>query len=551
MSKRDVMASKIACVVGAACLLLSGRAAHAQMTVTTEEVTGRDSNEFNLAYNATDCASDVELTLRVQNIPTSQTLLDFWRGPGTTDCSTEAARNQDTATCTSLNLAVDTTIGNSESTLVVGLNELLDCDGSDGTFSIYILAASAQSTFEAIGADQTANFSLELDTNIPNAPTGVSGGAGNSQVTIRWSSSENETPFEFRLYADSGGDAGASIPAGCPSSVLVSGQTAPTTGSFREVSGSLSSTDINPQSLGLEIDQSAAVAVTTVDQARNESVLSEVFCVSRIETTGFCGTTECDSGTACAAGTTSPGAASWMWLCLVASMLIFRFRRTRGYSVLGLVGLLMWHGGTARAQTHNFEHDYSSPEHFAFELRVGPYEPDSDEFRDFFSDQGPLLGLELDYYPVRIPYVGLLGIGFGAGWSDHNGRARDNAGNLTGEDSDLTLFPLYAVGVLRADVLAREFDVPFVFTAKLGVDGVVWNASTGAEGDGDGITFGLHWAIQVALELNFFNRAAARALDEEWGINSSFLFFEFFGVEAEGDPVVGGRSWSAGLGFTF
>ena len=64
-----------------------------------------------------------------------------------------------------------------------------------------------------------------------------------------------------------------------------------------------------------------------------------------------------------------------------------------------------------------------SSEHFAFELRVGPYRPDArstsggNAFEDFFGgDRGPLLQLEFDGFVYRIPYVGLIGAGVSGGW---------------------------------------------------------------------------------------------------------------------------------------
>ncbi|HJL20149.1 MAG TPA: hypothetical protein RMH99_31070, partial [Sandaracinaceae bacterium LLY-WYZ-13_1] len=60
----------------------------------------------------------------------------------------------------------------------------------------------------------------------------------------------------------------------------------------------------------------------------------------------------------------------------------------------------------------------SSPEHFGLELRVGILTPTGlgDEFTSpayFGNDVGPMLSLELHYFPWRIPYLGLVGAGGG------------------------------------------------------------------------------------------------------------------------------------------
>src|SRR5262245_48792899 len=70
--------------------------------------------------------------------------------------------------------------------------------------------------------------------------------------------------------------------------------------------------------------------------------------------------------------------------------------------------------------------DQGSPQHFAFELRFGAYSPRIDQekylpagatpYKSVFNDN-PMFyfGLEFDYLPLRIPWVGLIGPGFGWG----------------------------------------------------------------------------------------------------------------------------------------
>ncbi|MEY4577076.1 MAG: hypothetical protein RL701_1779, partial [Pseudomonadota bacterium] len=57
---------------------------------------------------------------------------------------------------------------------------------------------------------------------------------------------------------------------------------------------------------------------------------------------------------------------------------------------------------------------------------------------------------------------------------------------------------------------------------------------------------------QLALDLDTFEPGGARALDEEWGINHSYVFFEvqhFF--PSAKSLEIGGTSWLLGLGFVF
>ncbi|MGB0680255.1 MAG: MXAN_2562 family outer membrane beta-barrel protein, partial [Polyangiales bacterium] len=195
-----------------------------------------------------------------------------------------------------------------------------------------------------------------------------------------------------------------------------------------------------------------------------------------------------------------------------------------------------------------------SKEWVALELRVGPYQPSTegafqDAFDVTFDEQGPLVGGEIDYLLWRIPHVGLLGAGAFAGWSKYSGDSFIAPGTTerSDEETSLTLIPLAALASLRIDTLARKWSVPLIFAGKLGVDIIPWKSSTGGQSDGSGTAVGLRWAAQFALELDVFERRAARSLDEEWGINHTFLFFELFGSTAS--PVGDAVAWTAGLGF--
>ncbi|MDH5493208.1 MAG: hypothetical protein OEY14_14740 [Myxococcales bacterium] len=202
-------------------------------------------------------------------------------------------------------------------------------------------------------------------------------------------------------------------------------------------------------------------------------------------------------------------------------------------AILGF-GLLLAPGANAQWSNDEVIH-IASPERFTLELRIGPYEPSAAGITA--DDTGPLFGVELDYHIWRIPYVGPIGIG-----------AAPSIGIYAADGSTastrLTLIPFPLLASLRVDVLARELGVPLVLTGKAGLD-MIFGVHSGAESQ---TSFGLRWGLQLALELDPLEPRAARALDEEWGINHSFLFFELFGSTADlGDPM----AWAAGLGFTF
>jgi len=226
-------------------------------------------------------------------------------------------------------------------------------------------------------------------------------------------------------------------------------------------------------------------------------------------------------------------------------------------TVLGAALMALGAASPARAQFDEYARPQgamASPEWFAFELRVGPYQPDGDASFDaiFGSDDGLLLESELDVLLLRIPYVGFLGIGGTIGWAHYSAGALQVGTNARAqEETTLTLIPMSLLGSLRIDVLARELGIPFAFVGKLGMSIIPWDAETGGHQDGSGVTFGLRWGAQLALELDFFEPRTARALDEEWGINHSYLFVELFGSLADSPMPVGDHfTWVVGLGFT-
>ena len=196
-----------------------------------------------------------------------------------------------------------------------------------------------------------------------------------------------------------------------------------------------------------------------------------------------------------------------------------------------------------------------SPESFALQFGVGMYQPDNSEaFDNFFSgDNGPILELEFDFFVYRIPYVGPIGFGVRAAWAKYEGTATTVSGSvISNEKTKLQIFPLSAMAVLRIDALARHTPVPIVFAGKVGIDSILFFEKTGSVRSGEGRTHGFRWAVQAGLELNAISPRRANALDEDWGINSSFLYFELSGSDANSKISLGDKlGWTAGLGLTF
>ncbi len=197
-----------------------------------------------------------------------------------------------------------------------------------------------------------------------------------------------------------------------------------------------------------------------------------------------------------------------------------------------------------------------TPEGYLLSFGVGAYRPNPGPDFDvrYPDDNGPILLVEFDFYLYRIPFVGPIGLGIAGGWSGYKGAGCEEGSSPcvpSTQSAKFNLFPLNVMAVLRIDALARETPVPFVFTGKVGFNSVFFNEDVGS-GKSSGRTHGFGWAAQLAIELNFVNRRRANALDEDWGINSSFFFFELAGSDANSRAPFGDNLYfTGGLGLTF
>lgn len=201
------------------------------------------------------------------------------------------------------------------------------------------------------------------------------------------------------------------------------------------------------------------------------------------------------------------------------------------------------------------------PYHFFFELRFGMYSPQIDDDGLVYSDANgnPVLdaagneqplyetffggsplfhfGLELDWLPLYIPWVGSLGPGFGWGWSTASGPALNEDGSEAESDTDLDIHVFHGSAVFRLDGLLREASIPLVPYGKFGFGWALWEIDGPrgtAEFDGTeakGSSYGLHFAVGGAIPLNGFDRTAAIHMREETGIRYAYIFGEWYNQE--------------------
>jgi hypothetical protein len=232
---------------------------------------------------------------------------------------------------------------------------------------------------------------------------------------------------------------------------------------------------------------------------------------------------------------------------------------------------LLFAASQARAQEdlaggtwHRHEHPPESPQNFALEFRLGPYTPHiDDEFpltrpfeSTFGTDQRWFVGFEFDWQILRIPKVGTLGPGIGWGYTHMSAPAKLANGMASASETNLAIMPMYGVAVLRIDELARETVIPIVAYGKVGVGyGLYWSGDElGTQLRGH--SWGTQFAVGGMLLLDAFDEHAAAEMDNEWGINNSYIFGEWmisnldnFGSSNTQTTLnVGANTWVIGLG---
>ncbi len=227
---------------------------------------------------------------------------------------------------------------------------------------------------------------------------------------------------------------------------------------------------------------------------------------------------------------------------------------------------------SARAAESDFAKPQRSPQWFAIEFRFAPYWPMIDSqpgltgtpYKTIFGTMPRLLAsFELDAQVLKIPHFGSLGPGFSFGYTQMSAPAPLESGNgVSGENTNLEVFPMYLAAVLRVDVFLRDFKIPIVPYAKIGIATTLWRAftdtgtSTFAGKNGFGATWGEQFALGGMLNLDWIDPRAAAELDTSTGINHTYLFGEwmFANLDNFGSSSglrVGTNTFAGGLAFEF
>lgn len=332
------------------------------------------------------------------------------------------------------------------------------------------------------------------------------------------------------------------------------------------VDGKLSSTvagaDVREVSLdGLTNGTTYAVTVTSIDSAGstsdryNESAVSAPVQATPLDAEDFFERYRRLGGTE-TGGCDTTGTAS---LALVALGLLLA-RRRRGFAALALLAAM---AAPASAQGRFNE----TPRAYTFTLQTGSFSPNIDgefsgvtPFKDVFGSDSPLLwraALDFDLLST----FGRLSLGVSGGFWQAVGKSRyPQKGDTVANDTVLfNLWPITPTLTYRLDqVLA--VGIPLVPYAKLGYGFARWEtggSTTSVAGGvaGSGWARGLEIGGGLALSLDIFEPGKAAELDQDFGINSTALYFDATQTWWHGNGAKGlmldGTSLGGGILFAF
>jgi hypothetical protein len=194
-----------------------------------------------------------------------------------------------------------------------------------------------------------------------------------------------------------------------------------------------------------------------------------------------------------------------------------------------------------------------SPERFILEARGGPYRVfDGKSYGDYFGTEFNF-GAQLDGIVYRLPRVFYVSVGGSVGRIHFGGKAVETQSQQpAGEDTNLSIVPIAASASIHLDLLPRRLGIPLILGLRGGWEWAYWSTTTGSRKDATGWALGPMVSAQLALDLDSFEPGGARALDEEWGINHTYLFGELFYFAPTGKSLdIGTTTWLLGLGFVF
>lgn len=185
----------------------------------------------------------------------------------------------------------------------------------------------------------------------------------------------------------------------------------------------------------------------------------------------------------------------------------------------------------------------------SFELSAGPYRPDVDaEFSGTTAPYAGAFGNSASWLfrvsAARNVFTGYgtLEVGLSAGYMQASGNATKINGARSTDETALRIIPTSAHLTYRLDVLADRFGVPFAPYVRASLERYNWWVDdAGGHRARKGATNGWSAALGLALLLDFFDSTLARELDNDSGVNHTYVFGE--ARKTKVDDFGSSKSW--------
>jgi len=226
--------------------------------------------------------------------------IEAWLATGNGNCNQgdRGTRVTSTTNCTQLNIADPNQVQVANRSFYDVDIELGPTCENEGLRPIYILQVASQNS-TAAATSYGVMAQLKVDKTAPGAPTGVSGGSGQTVIPLTWAANTVDATDYFVLADKTVGadfDAGALGPDGgvntqCPSSLLRAGiefdPSSVPSGLFSKNLTGVGTHEFDFNGALFPGKTVVPAAVVARDLAGNTSKISEVVCLTVTPTTGF------------------------------------------------------------------------------------------------------------------------------------------------------------------------------------------------------------------------------------------------------------------------
>lgn len=184
--------------------------------------------------------------------------------------------------------------------------------------------------------------------------------------------------------------------------------------------------------------------------------------------------------------------------------------------------------------------------YWSAEFKLGQFHPELDDWDKFYSEDN------MTQYSVALAYKVLrqLEVGLEASYMSQDGRGFLPLNNQVGGEVDYTLVPASAYIILRGVFSDNQLIVPYVGG---GITRMSYKQNVTGGTETKGNTDGIYYKAGIQLLLDRIDFGAAYALRRDFGIDNTYLFFEFAKTTAKINDVggnkvdLGGQSYALGL----